>query len=346
MSKLSPSGVFNYELPDERIAQRPVYPYSDAKLLSVDRNSGDLRDSTFNSIAEFLNPNDLLVFNNTRVRASRIFGKLRTGAAVELLVLKELSTGSFECMGRPLKKLNLGTEIELEGGLKAVAGTRKEDTKIEVDIFLGDKPASLEEIDRLALMPIPPYIRKGYADTKDREDYQTHFAENTGSVAAPTASLHFTPELVSKIKAKGCRVEFLTLHVGPPSFLSLWKEGDEFIEGPGTEAFISDLELVDKCRAVKDNGGRVIAVGTTAVRALESMVRVEASGELKTDLFISPGFDFKLVDVMITNFHLPKSSHLLLVEAFCGRELLAKSYNYALDLEYRFLSYGDGMILV
>ena len=343
--RISPEDVYSYELPDDRIAQRPVYPYDKAKLLLLDRNSESLEDSEFTSITDFLNPSDLLVFNNTQVRASRIFGKLSTGATVELLVLAELGRGKFECMGRPLKKLSPGTEVNLENALKAIAGERIAETKIEVSLFLDGEPASLEDVDRLALMPIPPYIRKGQADSKDRKDYQTHFAKNIGSVAAPTASLHFTPEVFEKIKAKGCQIEFLTLHVGPPSFLSLWKEGDEVIEGPGAETFIADPNLIEKCMQTKESGGRVVAVGTTAVRALESMARSQSSGEIETELFISPGFEFKTIDVMITNFHFPKSSHLLLVEAFCGRNMLDRAYSHAIESDYRFLSYGDGMMI-
>lgn len=343
---IRPNQVFNYELPESRIAQRPVYPYSSAKLLLADRDGKSIKDFSFETIADFLNPEDLLVFNNTRVRASRLFGKLETGGAVELLVLKEISTGSFECMGRPLKKLSPGTKIILEGGLTASAGDRIEDTKIVIDLEMEGVPASLADIDKAAVMPIPPYIRKGRADEKDRDDYQTHFAELMGSVAAPTASLHFTPELSTQIKEKGCQIEFLTLHVGPPSFLSLWEKGDEQIEGPGREMYTSDPKLVNRCMKVREGGGRVVAVGTTAVRALESMARQSKAGIFETDLFISPGFEFKLVDSMITNFHMPRSSHLLLVEAFMGRDLLEQSYAHALEKEYRFLSYGDGMLIV
>ncbi len=249
---------------------------------------------------------------------------------------------------KPLRKLRKGEKFHIHDS--ELYFQVREDTAArsrKVKFFKSNQEeVSPEELFAAGLMPIPPYIRDGYSDEADFEDYQTHFASKEGSVAAPTASLHFTPELMAEIEGRGVRKEFLTLHVGAASFLPLWKPGEE-LQQPGEERMFYLQRVVDAIKETRERGKRVFAVGTTAVRALETMMRREAADgeELRTDLFIQPGFEFKAIDGMVTNFHQPGTTHLLLVEAFLGRELLNRAYQHALAGDYRFLSYGDGMLL-
>ncbi len=329
---------FNYQLPPEKIAQRPVYPYDQARLLVVERSAKQLSESTFANIAQYLNSNDLLIFNNTAVRPSRLFGKLDTGGHVELLLVKSSQPSSWWCLARPLKKLVAGKIINFDLGLQGKVVSQSEQ-QVLIKFNLSDL-----QIKEIALMPIPPYIRRGHGDSQDLIDYQTCFAEIEGSIAAPTASLHFTTNLIAEIKAKKIAIEYLTLHVGTASFLPLQFSDQDSITPPGSEEFLVSEDLIKKIIATKENGGRVIAVGTTAVRALESSNLEINNYAGDTKLFIQPGYKFKVIDAMVTNFHQPSTTHLMLVQAFIGIDLITASYQYALNNDFRFLSYGDGMI--
>ena len=344
---------FSYQLPSERIAQRPVIPYDSAKLLVVQRGSDTVSSGTFAEIGDFLRSGDLLVFNQSRVIPARLFGQLASGAGIELLLLSAGAENelSWRAMGRPLKKLKPGTEVLFDGAIGLV-GDRIGEREITVDFVLTDDTAFSEWLERAGHMPIPPYIRAGKSDVRDRMDYQTHFAARAGSVAAPTASLHFTPELLQRLARRGCEHTFLTLHVGMPSFVQLFDSETVTdlagIEAPGSEHYIYDARLVERIAKHRVSGGRVVAVGTTVVRALESMLRCPSAKDgalLDTELFISPGFEFIATDLLVTNFHQPGTTHLLLVEALLGRALLAEAYEFALANDYRFLSYGDGMLI-
>lgn len=335
--------IFNYELLQEKIAQRPVYPYDSAKLLVLDRKGSSVEESVFSNISEFLFEDDILVFNNTSVIPARLFGSFAdTGGKVELLLVKEINHNTWECLARPAKKLKIGREIIISDDLRIVIKERIEDVRVVVEFVNAKK----ENIYKNGNMPIPPYIRKGHSDDQDKIDYQTIFAKDEGSIAAPTASLHFTNSLMDKIKAKGVEVENVTLHVGAASFLPLWKEEDEELKEPGEELYKITKDLFDKLKKAKEDGRRIVAVGTTVVRAIETAARNEKVDTLEeTKLFITPGFDFKFVDAMITNFHQPATTHIMLMQAFMGYDLLEKSYNYALENNFRFLSYGDGMLI-
>lgn len=350
---INPEEVFSYELPDHRIAQRPVYPYHDAKLLRIDRDSKQLSAAVFLDLPSMLQRSDLLVFNDTKVIPARFFGTLPGGGAAELLLLERVAQAegfqSWRCIGRPLKRFRVGSVITCAHSLCGEVLERgSESAVVRFTCGAGDLA---EVMNSAGVMPIPPYIRAGEGDERDRVDYQTHFALHEGSVAAPTASLHFTPELLANIRARGCAIEQLTLHVGSASFLPLWHDHSPELRAPGPERLRVNPQLVARLRAHRASGGRVIAVGTTVVRALESMARMSAkkssAGSFadSTELFITPGFQFELVDAMVTNFHQPRSTHLLLVEAFLGRALLERSYRHALDNQFRFLSYGDGMFI-
>ena len=336
---------YSYELPTERIAQRPVYPPDAAKLLVVERESKSLSSRRFSDLPSLLGDGDLLVFNNTRVIPARLFMTREQGnIPVEVLLLREKSPHLWSCFARPLKKLSQGDKLLYSSTLIGEV-VRKEGDEVEILFRSGNVETSTKQaLSEAGVMPIPPYIRSGKGDATDSKDYQTIFAEIEGSVAAPTASLHFTEGLIDQLKSRGCKISFVTLHVGSPSFKPLRRNGEEGISLPGAEKVIIDSSSVDTIVSHKKNGGRVVAVGTTAVRALESIgEKKEISDD--TTLFIQPSHKFRIVDSIITNFHQPNTTHLLLVEAFIGKELLSSSYDYALQNDYRFLSYGDGMIL-
>lgn len=342
---------FIYSLPPDRIAQRPVYPYDMAKLLVVNRSTGEIQERRYIDFPKFVEEPDLLIFNNTRVMPFRLFGTHSSrNIPIEILLIKETQRDIWRAIGRPLKKLIEDDEIIFTDDLRAKVLPR--DSLTEVSLGFSTSQGSVyAKILSEGVMPVPPYIRDGRGDNDDRRDYQTYFASVDGSIAAPTASLHFTEELVGKIRMKGCTVSYLTLHVGPPSFLPLWKEGDaSSMTRPGREEYIYSSELLDQIRHTKLHGGRIFAIGTTVTRALESMIRIdeppESGAALETELFISPGFSFNGVDCLGTNFHQPKTSHLLLVEAFMGKQLLKECYDLALKHDFRFLSYGDGMLVL
>lgn len=345
---------FCYDLPLDRIAQRPVHPYDQAKMLVVDRAQGELEESKFSSISAFLRKEDLLVFNNTKVFPARLFGHFGgDGGQVELLLLEQRDDATWICLGRPLKRFKVGKTLEFSGELRAEVLERISSHHVLLRFSVPSSKSLSETMRHAGVMPIPPYIRRGVGDGHDLSDYQTFFAQHEGSVAAPTASLHFTPELLAGIKQVGCSIEYVTLHLGTASFLPLWNDGQELHQPampPGEERGFFDVSLLNRLREVKQRGGRVVAIGTSVVRLLETIARqdVQSSGlhEFRSNLFIEPGFDFKFVDALVTNFHQPRTTHLLLVQAFMGQQLLERSYEYALAHEFRFLSYGDGMLIV
>lgn len=344
---------YNYDLPEERIAQRPVMPYDAARLLIGESSS--IRESTFADFDQLLKPGDLLIFNNTRVFPARLRGEREgTGSAVELLLLQEHSAGVWRALGKPLKRLKPGTVVHFGSELTGTIGERCSSKEILVSFQQRNTGEELSQVmRRVGIMPIPPYIRGGMGDEADRADYQPLLARHEGSVAAPTASLHFTPEVMRAIGARGVKIEEVTLHLGTASFLPLWEKGDSVasLQPPAGERMIPSRRLVEAIRATRSSGGRVVAIGTSAMRATESMVRLDplmldSAEPMETELFIQPGFEFQAVDVLVTNFHQPRTTHLLLVEAFIGRLMLERTYAYGLENGFRFLSYGDGMWLV
>ncbi|MCB0310151.1 MAG: tRNA preQ1(34) S-adenosylmethionine ribosyltransferase-isomerase QueA [Bdellovibrionales bacterium] len=341
---------FSYDLPRERIAQRPVSPPEAARMLVVHRSTSGIKDLHFADFPCLVGEGDLLVFNNSKVIAARFFGSISGSSPVELLLLEESPGSKWLCIGRPLKKFKQGAVIDLCGDVSAVIGERVGEYTVYIT-FLDKDGVHLDRQDLLlkGCMPIPPYIRNGVGDVQDRSDYQTSFAKVEGSIAAPTAGLHFSPSLIEAIGQRGCEIEYVTLHVGTHSFLPLHRVGGS-LSRPGRENYLNDSALLNKIMSLRQSGGRVIAVGTTCVRALESMARQAHSSSssgaiLATELFIQPGFSFKAIDALVTNFHQPDTSHLQLVEAFLGRPLLERCYSHALRGAYRFLSYGDGMFL-
>ena len=330
-----------------------MYPPEAAKLLVYHRSTGAIADATYAQITDYINPGDVFVFNNSKVIPARLFGKLRE-STVELLLVQRIRDGEWRCLGKPMKKFSPGTKIYFGAGLYGTITERTGPKEVHVSFEAEEGTFSLDEkIFEVGNMPIPPYIRGGKSDAQDKIDYQTIFAKHEGSIAAPTASLHFSPALKDKMLAAGALIEEVTLHVGAASFLPLWDETDDKpIERPGIELFKHDPSLLDRLYKKKQAGSRIIAVGTTVVRALESMTRLPTAETRstktlhETDLFITPGFTFHICDHLVTNYHQPRTTHLLLVEAYMGREGIEKSYEHALSHGYRFLSYGDGMIIL
>jgi len=327
---------YTYLLPEDRIAQRPVHPQDEAKLLVIDRKSGVITDSVFKALPQFLFEGDTLVFNNTKVRAARLFGVLEnTKKEIELFLEEDCLEDIWVCFGKPLKKLPPKTKIYFSENFYAESIERVGERRIKVKFFSLSEKSVVEELQHFSLMPIPPYIRGGKADKEDVIDYQPIFAKSGNSIASPTASLHFTDALLKNLAAKKITNEYVTLELGASSIFAL--EGAP----PAGEVAHVDSNTLTRLK----NSKRVIGVGTTVVRALESCSNKEGyKGE--TSLFIQPGFSFSWINCLITNFHQPGTTHLLLVEAFLGRELLEKAYAHALNNNYRFLSYGDGMLIV
>ncbi len=340
---------YTYELPKERIAQRPVHPPESARLMVVERSTGRIVDSTFASLGEFLPSGSRLVFNDTMVIPARLFGSLSpSGAQIEILLVRRISSSDcgkevvWSCLGRPLKRIRKAERIIFSDELSAVVEESAVLESANIRFISHSEKFVDEVLHAHGNMPIPPYIREGRGDEEDRKDYQTIFAERPGSVAAPTASLHFSKSLVEDLTRAGVTTSFLTLHVGTASFQPVLVNGE--VKPPAAESLTIPENTQTEVRDTRAGGGRVIGVGTTVTRALETMSLGTTSGE--TELFIVPGYRFQNVDGIITNFHQPGTTHLLLVEAFLGKELLDKVYQHGLQNGYRFLSYGDGMILL
>jgi S-adenosylmethionine:tRNA ribosyltransferase-isomerase len=344
--------TFDYRLPDERIAQEPPLRREDARMMVLRRGEGRLSDRRVRDLPSYLGPEDLVVVNDTRVRRARLFGSKESGGAVEVLLLTRREQGSAElwsALVRSSRPLRRGTELRLEGGMVARVEEAGDD-----GVVLGLTPPegrSLEaHLERWGHVPLPPYIRRGSDDGRaelDRERYQTVYARHLGSAAAPTAGLHFTPGLLEQLAERGIRVAKVTLHVGRGTFEPIragriqdHRMHAEWCRLPGSTA-----RAIDDARA---RGGRVVAVGTTVVRTLEARWgdRGPEPGDGTVDLFLRPGHTFRAVDALLTNFHLPRSSLLVLVAAFAGMDQVRRAYRVAIEREYRFYSYGDAMLIL
>jgi S-adenosylmethionine:tRNA ribosyltransferase-isomerase len=331
---------FNYHLPETLIAQQPLSKRTASRLLCLNRETGELSDQKFSDFLDFIKPNDLLVFNDTRVIPARLFGKKETGGKIEILIERVLNQREALAHIRSSKSPKIGAKIELDNGYFATMLGRENDL---FHLHVDSEKTLLEILAEIGHIPLPPYIER--ADNEnDFTRYQTVFGKNAGAVAAPTAGLHFDEIMLEKINANGIETTFVTLHVGSGTFQPVRVENlAEHIMHK--EYFSVSQETVDAVEAAKKRGGRIIAIGTTAVRALESASR---SGKLQasfgeTDLFITPGYEFKSVDAMLTNFHLPESTLLMLVSAFSRYEFVMQAYQHAIEQQYRFFSYGDAM---
>lgn len=337
---------YDYDLPSELIAQTPADRRDGSRLMVVERQTGSFRHQLFPDIVTFLHPGDLLVINDTRVLSARLHGRKSTGAKVELLLLRRLEPGLWEAMGKPGRRLRPGSVVQLlthEGDLSDSTATIEE--RRHDGLFAVRLPVEVEErLELYGEMPLPPYI---HARLSDPERYQTVYSEKVGSAAAPTAGLHFTPELLADLEARGIRAARVTLHVGLGTFLPV-KVDDMRRHEMHAEWFHVPAETRRAVWETKSRGGRVIAVGTTSCRTLESIAVSEEEGDLSgwTSLFITPEYRWKAVDALITNFHLPRSTLLLLVSAFAGRDLMFDAYREAIDQRYRFYSFGDAMLII
>ncbi len=336
---------FDYPLPEELIAQAPSAQRDASRLMVVHRSTGELEDKHFYDIVDFLKPGDLLVMNNSRVIPARIYGTKRgTGAHIELLLTKDLGQDQWQSLVRPGKRLHVGDIVDLPAGVSAeIMGNSEGGTRILKFHYQG---IFMEKLAEIGSMPLPPYIRRQAQDT-DKERYQTVYSKIDGSVAAPTAGLHFTPELLQKIQEKGVGLAEVTLHVGIGTFRPVTADTVEEHHMHFEEYFI-DQETAQKINDTKKAGGRIISVGTTSTRTLESATGEDGlvkAGQGSTDIFIYPGYTFKMVDSLITNFHLPKSTLMMLISALYDREKILQAYNHAVEERYRFFSYGDAMFI-
>ena len=352
---------FHFDLPPELIAQHPAARRDGSRLLIMDRKSGKIQHRRFPDLLEFLKPGDVLVLNNSRVIPARLHGaNEKTGGKFEILLLKQNAPNDWWAMMRPGKRAKIGTQIRLQeknGTLTNIFATvtAVNDEGHRRLQFSGTENL-FRELEKLGEMPLPPYIERAAEKAEDKERYQTVYARAAGSVAAPTAGLHFTPELLGKIRALGVKVCFVTLHVGAGTFLPV-KVENIAEHKMHSEYFEVGEETVSAINTAKKSGHRVIAIGTTATRTLESVARLNA-GKInvyagKTDIFLFPPAQFQIVDGLLTNFHLPASTLLMLVSAFaapgektCGRELILNTYAEAIRERYRFFSYGDAMLIL
>ncbi len=336
---------FNYDLPQELIAQTPLENRDSSRLMVLDRNTGAVSHAHFYDIKNYLRPGDALVLNDSRVLPARLIGhRVPTGGTAELLLLREESGGCWECLARPGRKLRPGGEVSFgDGELTATILEDRQDGKKLVQFHY--EGIFLEILERLGRMPLPPYIKE---DLADGERYQTVYSRAVGSAAAPTAGLHFTEQLLSEIEAMGVRLAYVTLHVGLGTFrpVSAEEVTDHHMH---SEFCILPAETAAILNETRRSGGRIICVGTTSCRTLESLAEPDGSFTEKsawTDIFIYPGYTFRAMDGLITNFHLPESTLIMLVSAFAGREHVLSAYKTAVDLKYRFFSFGDAMLIL
>jgi len=345
---------FDYELPPELIAQYPVEKRDASRLMVIHRRSGSIEHRRFSDLPEYFSAGDILVLNNTRVFPARLTGKLSSGNDFEILLVRALPDGCWLALVRPARRLKPGRTLEVADGnlTVTVKDFGAEPGERVVSLRSPDGAEAAELIERWGHVPLPPYITRP-DEQSDRERYQTVYASATGAVAAPTAGLHFTPQLLESVKKAGAELAEITLHVGPGTFRPVLKEkiADHRMEA---EYFEIERAVLDQITASKEAHGKVVAVGTTTVRALESVAgepesaRSGSGGKISgaTELFIRPGFEFALVDALVTNFHLPRSTLLMLVSAFAGKELIDTAYKEAIDRKYRFYSYGDAMLIL
>lgn len=330
---------FNYELPPELIAQVPVEPRDSSRLLMLNRQNGDIQHAQFRDLLNEVRPGDVWIFNNTRVIPARLYGHRPSGGKVEVLLLHPLGDNRWEVLVKPGKKALPGTEIIFAENLQAQV---EEKTDFGGRILRFSSIGDFQDIiDQIGEMPLPPYIHE---KLEDRNRYQTVYSEEKGSAAAPTAGLHFTPELLQKMQQRGAEIHYVTLHVGLGTFrpVSVERIEDHVMH---RESYYLSEETVQAIQCAKQEGRRIVAVGTTTVRTLESAAAtgklVAGSGE--TELFIYPGYDFRVVDAMLTNFHLPQSTLLMMISAFAGQEHVFHAYHEAVQQRYRFFSFGDAM---
>lgn len=336
---------FDYYLPEERIAQTPLKDRSASRMLVLNKNTGEIEHKHFTDLINYLNKGDTLVLNDTKVIPARLIGeKEDTQAVIEILLLKNIEGNTWECLAKPAKRVKIGTIVSFGGGLlKAKCIELGEEGLRRIELIYDG--VLYEILDKLGTMPLPPYIHE---KLEDQNRYQTVYAKNEGSAAAPTAGLHFTKELMEKIKDKGINIVYLTLHVGLGTFRPVTTENilDHHMH---SEYYTISQETCDIINKTKENGNRLVVVGTTSVRVLETVAT--KYGELKkdsgwTDIFIYPGYQFKVVDNLVTNFHLPKSTLVMLVSALAGRENILNAYKAAVENEYRFFSFGDSMFII
>lgn len=335
---------FNYELPERLIAQHPSEKRDESRLMVLNREKQTIEDKVFKDVINYLNPGDCLVRNNTKVIPARLYGKKETGANVEFLLLKRVHDDTWEVIVRPGRKLLAGAKVIFGDGIleatidKVLDNGNREVTFKYNGIFN-------EILDQIGMMPLPPYIKE---KLKEKDRYQTVYAKYDGSAAAPTAGLHFTEELLEKIKEKGVEIANVTLHVGIGTFRPVKVENVEE-HNMHSEHYYIKQEDADKINNAKKNGKRIISVGTTSCRVLESIA--DENGFVKetegdTSIFIYPGYKFKCIDSLITNFHLPESTLIMLVSSLAGKDFIMKAYKKAVDEEYRFFSFGDAMIIL
>lgn len=338
---------FDYELPKDLIAKFPAEPRDSSRLMVLHRNTGEIEHRIFRDIVGYLREGDLLVINDTKVIPARLFGRLETGGKVEVLLVRQVEPNLWEVMAKPSRKLREGRRIIFDGELSGVVKGYVGEGKRLVEFEIKSKKSFMEKLEEIGHVPLPPYIDR--EDTReDREKYQTVFARKEGAVAAPTAGLHFTEELLKKLTEKGVIIKPVTLHVGPGTFKPVKVENVEEHEMDYETYFVPE-DTANAIKEVKERGGKVVAVGTTVVRTLESSSNERGEvkpGEGTTNLFIYPGYKFKVVDALVTNFHLPRSTLLMLVCAFAGKEKVLNAYREAVKKGYRFYSYGDAMLIL
>ncbi len=334
---------FDYNLPEELIAQTPIKTRDQSRLMVLDKKTGAIKHKHFHDILEELQSGDVLVLNDTKVIPARLIGKkTSTGAVIELLLLKDLGNNIWECLSRPAKRLKVGTIVTFSEKLQAEVVEKKDEGIVHVKLLY--QGILMEILDELGEMPLPPYIHE---KLKEKDRYQTVYARNVGSAAAPTAGLHFTKELLEEIKKKGVEVLFITLHVGLGTFRPVEEENilDHHMH---SEFYQMTKEVADRLNLAKKEHRKIYAVGTTSTRTLEAIMHEyhefrECSGN--TEIFIYPGFEFQAIDGLITNFHLPKSTLLMLVSALASREIILNAYKEAVKGKYRFFSFGDAMFI-
>jgi len=328
---------FDYYLPSHLIAQHPVDERDMSRLLVLHKDSGEIEHRNFKDIIEYLSNGDVLILNDTKVIPARLFGYTNQEKPFEVLLVKQLQTNLWEVLVKPIRKARIGLELVFSDELKGVICEYRHGRSVMEFSFLGDFFSVLEMIGH---MPLPPYIKR-FDNSRDHQQYQTTYAANPGAIAAPTAGLHFTPELLSMIQKKGVQIAYITLHVGIGTFKPIQTQDihDHQME---SEYYI----IPDETKEILiSNPSRVIAVGTTSVRTIESFFTTNAQAGW-TDIFIYPGYRFKRVDVLITNLHTPHSTPLMLASAFAGKDILLETYQEAIEKEYRFYSYGDSMLIV
>ncbi|MFI5386632.1 MAG: tRNA preQ1(34) S-adenosylmethionine ribosyltransferase-isomerase QueA [Fimbriimonadales bacterium] len=330
----------DYDLPEEAIAQTPLADRAASKLLWLHRDTGEIEDRAFRDVVDILQPRDLLVLNDTRVTALRLLGEKPTGGQVELLLLKEVAPSNFEALAKPGRRLRPGAEIRFEGGLTASVVENLPEGRKRV-VFAPD-PDLADKLRHLGRVPLPPYVKR---PIDDPERYQTVYARAAGSAAAPTAGLHFTREILDQLEAKGVRIAKVTLDVGLDTFRPITA-----LDPLQHQIHGETCQLPEETRrAIAEAKGRIVAVGTTAVRTLESFAigpREVEAGSKNTRLFITPGFRFQIVDGMFTNFHMPRTTMLMMISAMAGEGAVRRAYEHALAGGYRFLSFGDSMLIL